>query len=294
MSNISANKESCSFNWFPGHMAKTRRIIRECLPSVDVIVELLDARIPYSSSNPDLPSLIGNKPCITLMNKCSLADEKINKEWEQYYNSKSRKVIFCDCKTGQGISSIKPEIDKLLSAKLEKYESKGMYGRTLKAMIVGIPNVGKSTLINKLAGSKKAKAEDRPGVTTSKQWVPTTIGLDLLDMPGILWPKFDEQRVGENLALTGAIKDNIMDIEELACVLCGRLRELYPEALINRYKLDSIPDKEEVDDYDLLELIGRKRGMLVSGGRVNTERIAGVLLNEFRGAQIGNISLERP
>ena len=283
-----------NIQWFPGHMAKTRRIIRECLPSVDIIVELLDARIPQSSKNPDLKNIIGNKPCISIMNKAGLADESLNREWKEYFKKNGESVILCDCKSSQGINEIRPAIERVLAEKKERYENKGMAGRTLKAMIVGIPNVGKSTLINRLCGSKKAKAEDRPGVTTSKQWVPTTIGLDLLDMPGILWPKFDDRITGENLALTGAIKDAITDVESVACVLVSRLRTLYPELLCERYKLENIEKYEELDDYDLFLEIGRKRGFILSGGRVNEERTANILLDEFRGAKIGRITLEKP
>lgn len=271
-------------------MAKTRRIMKECLPSVDIVIELLDARIPQSSRNPDLPSIIGTKPRLTLLNKASLADPSATEQWKRALAP----VVVTDCTTGSGIKEIYPAVEKILAEKLERYDAKGMTGRTLKAMIVGIPNVGKSSLINRLAGSKKAKVEDRPGVTLVKQWVPTNIGLDLLDMPGVLWPKFEDRTVGENLALTGAVRDQILDTEELAAVLCSRLRKLYPSLLSERYKLGDMSQYDDLDDYDLFTLIGRKRGFIVRGGEINEERTAAMLLDEFRGSKIGRITLERP
>lgn len=283
-----------NIQWFPGHMAKTRRIIKECLPSVDIVLELTDARIPYSSRNPELFNIIGQKPLLTVLNKASLADPDITALWREEFASRGQNAIVTDCQTNQGISAIRPAIERILSEKIERYENKGMSGRTLKAMVVGIPNVGKSTLINRLAGAKKAKAEDRPGVTVIKQWVPTSIGLDLLDMPGVLWPKFEDRTVGENLALTGAINDSILDIETIAVALCSRLRKIYPELLCQRYKLGDPSSIEDLDDYDLFCLIGKKRGCIVSGGEINEERTAIMLLDEFRGSKIGKISLERP
>ena len=283
-----------NIQWFPGHMAKTRRIIKECLPSVDIVLELTDARIPYSSRNPELFNIIGQKPLLTVLNKASLADPDITALWREEFASRGQNAIVTDCQTNQGISAIRPAIERILSEKIERYENKGMSGRTLKAMVVGIPNVGKSTLINRLAGAKKAKAEDRPGVTVIKQWVPTSIGLDLLDMPGVLWPKFEDRIVGENLALTGAINDSILDIETIAVALCSRLRKIYPELLCQRYKLGDPSSIEDLDDYDLFRLIGKKRGCIVSGGEINEERTAIMLLDEFRGSKIGKISLERP
>ena len=280
--------------WFPGHMAKTRRLISENLKEVDIIIEILDARIPYSSKNPEITKLIGDKPCLTILNKSSLADKNVTKKWIEYYNSINKNAIAIDCVTGEGFSQLAPTIKKILASKIERYESKGMSGRKLRAMFVGIPNVGKSSLINKLCGSKKAKVENRPGVTLNKQWIPTTIGLDLMDMPGVLWPKFEEKEVGENLAITGAIKDAILDTEYIAVILCKRLRDTALEQFMTRYKLT----KEEIEscemDYELFELVGRKRGFLISGGEVNTERTASTLLEEFRSAKIGTISLEIP
>ncbi len=278
--------------WFPGHMAKTRRLIKENLSQVDVVIELLDARIPYSSQNPEIRKIIGNKPLITILNKADLADPTMNEVWRKYFTEKNNACILIDCVSGKGIDKIPVAIKELLSEKIERYTDKGMLGKKLRAMIVGIPNVGKSSLINKLADSKKAKVENRPGVTLDKQWVSTNLGFDLMDMPGILWPKFDEKSVGENLAITGAIKDKILDIEEIAMLLCERLRDLYPELLTSRYKLEE--DDLSLDGYDIFESIGRKRGLLMSGGVVNSQRTAEMLLNEFRLATIGRITLEKP
>lgn len=278
--------------WFPGHMAKTRRLITENLKNVDAVIELLDARIPISSRNPEIKKLCATKPSIVLLNKSSLADAKITKEFAALYTDDHTICIETDCISGRGLSEITPAIRHLCEEKLQRYEQKGMAGRSLKAMVVGIPNVGKSSLINQICGNKKTKVENRPGVTLDKQWVSTNLGLMLLDMPGVLWPKFEDQTVGENLAITGAIKDDILDIESIAMTLCGRLRTLYPELLCQRYKLDALPSSDEMDDYDLMCFIGRKRGFLVSGGEINTERTANMLLDEFRAAKIGRISLD--
>jgi len=279
--------------WFPGHMAKTRRVIKECLPQVDIVLELLDARIPYSSKNPETEQLIGDKPKLTVLTKSSLADEKINRQWIEHYQKKGERAVLIDAVHATGITALSAAIRELLQEKIERYKAKGMEGRALKAMIVGIPNVGKSSLINRLAGAKKAKVENRPGVTLAKQWVPTEIGIDLLDMPGVLWPKFEDETVGQNLAITGAIRDAILDTEEIAMILCTRLMEVAPDAFMARYKLTE-EECEGLDGYDLFTLVGRKRGMLISGGEVNHERCAKMLLEEFRSATIGRISLESP
>ena len=279
--------------WFPGHMAKTRRLIAECLSQVDIVLELLDARIPRSSKNPEILKLTAGKPKLTLLNKASLADPAANDAWLSYYAKTENEALLIDCATGDGIAKIGDAVRKILAEKIAKNEAKGMAGRRLSAMIVGIPNVGKSSLINRLAGGKRAKVENRPGVTTSKQWVTTSIGLSLLDTPGVLWPKFDEKSVGENLALTGAIRDGILDVETLAMTLCEKLTVLCPALFLTRYKLGE-DEVEGRDGYDLLELVGRKRGFLVSGGEVNMRRTAETLLDEFRSAVIGRISLEKP
>jgi len=279
--------------WFPGHMAKTRRIMKECLPEVDIILELIDARIPYSSKNPEIESLTGGKPKITVMTKSTLANPDISRAFADKYTAEGSRTVIIDSTAGVGIDSLAAAVREALSEKIERYREKGMSGRKLKAMIVGIPNVGKSSLINRIAGAKKARVEDRPGVTLTKQWVPTSIGLDLLDMPGVLWPKFEDARVGENLAITGAIRDAILDTEELAMILCSRLMETAPREFMARYKL-SPEEVAGLDSYDLFELVGRKRGFLISGGEINHKRCADMLLDEFRGGVIGRISLERP
>lgn len=278
--------------WYPGHMAKTRRMIEENLKNIDVVIELLDARIPYSSRNPEIVKLKGDKPSIILLNKSSLADNKQTESWSRIYSSGNCICISTDCISGVGINKIAPVMRELCADKLSKYQAHGMNGRKLKAMVLGIPNVGKSSLVNKLAGAGKAKVENRPGVTLNKQWIATTAGFDLLDMPGILWPKFDDKRVAENLAATGAVKDVILDIEYVASALCNRLRKYYPEYLISRYKLSDKCDINSLQPHELLTLIGKKRGFLISGGEIDTERTSNVLLEEFRSGKIGKITLD--
>ena len=285
---------SSVIQWFPGHMAKTKRLITECLPLVDIVIEVLDARIPVSSKNPVLDSLLGQKPRLAVFSKSALADPEASRLWQAYYRGKGTETIFYDCRSGDNLNAIAPKVREILGEKLERYESKGMTGRKLKAMIVGIPNVGKSSLINALAGSNRAKVENRPGVTLTKQWITTKVGIDLLDMPGVLWPKFEDRIVGENLAITGAIKDDVLDIEQLAVLLVGRLRKTAPEKLSERYKLGDMAQYDDIPDHELFEIIGRKRGFLVSGGEVDWERSANMLLDEFRAARIGRITLEVP
>lgn len=279
--------------WFPGHMAKTRRLISENLKFTDIVIELRDARIPYSSKNPEIEKLIGDKPRLTLLNKASLADPAVNRAWLRHFENRGENCLLIDCVTGMGLKDIYPKVCEILKEKLERWSEKGM-NKKVRAMVVGIPNVGKSSFINRIAGSKKAKVEDRPGVTMHKQWVTTSIGLELIDMPGVLWPRFDEKSVGENLAMTGAIKDQILDTEELAMLLCGRLRDTAPAAFSARYKLTETDGWAEMDLYDLFELVGKKRGFLMSGGAINHERTADTILGEFRAATIGCISLEVP
>ncbi len=284
---------SQTIQWFPGHMAKTRRLMQENLPKVDILIEVLDARIPYSSRNPEIHRIAGQKPLLTLLNKSGLADPAATDRWIAHLKKNGNVVCPIDCINGDGIKRIPDEIRSVLSEKVERYREKGMEGRRLRAMIVGIPNVGKSSLINRLCGAGKTKVENRPGVTMTKQWVGTEIGLDLMDMPGVLWPKFDDKTVGENLAFTGAIKDQILDTEELAMLLAKRLQSVCPSLLAARYKL-APKDMEELDGYDLLSLIGKKRGMLISGGETDLTRTANMLLDEFRHAVIGRITLEIP
>ncbi len=283
---------SQTIQWFPGHMAKTRRLITENLGNVDIIIELLDARIPQSSKNPEIKRLTTPKPTLTLLNKSSLADPAATAKWIAAYGGNALAI---DCVTGEGIKQIYPAVRKILADKLKRYEDKGMGGRKIRAMMVGIPNVGKSSLVNRLGGGKKARVEDRPGVTMTKQWVTTSVGIDLLDMPGVLWPKFDDQLTGENLAVTGAIKDAVVDIETLAGILCKRLMDVAPALFIARYKLNNEGGRlNELKPHELLAEVAKKRGFLLSGGELNTERAAIIVLDEFRGAKIGRITLELP
>ena len=284
---------SQTIQWFPGHMAKTRRLMAECLSDVDIVLELLDARIPLSSRNPDIKEMLKDKPSLVLLNKSSLASPPFTEKWVQYFHQNCTPCLAIDCNTGSGLDKIYPAVCQVLEEKIARYKAKGMEGRRLKAMVVGIPNVGKSSLINRLSGAKKAKVEDRPGVTLSKQWISTSIGLDLLDMPGVLWPRFENQIVGQNLALTGAIRDQILDVEELAVILVGRLATTAPELLKERYKITA-EEIEANDNYELMCLIGKKRGFLVRGGEINELRTAQMLLDEFRSSTIGRITLELP
>ncbi|MBO4422580.1 MAG: ribosome biogenesis GTPase YlqF [Clostridia bacterium] len=279
--------------WFPGHMAKTRRLIKENLPSVDIVVELLDARIPYSSKNPEIRNLTGSKPVVTVLNKYTLSDPAACAVWRAYYEKNGQTCIFTDCVTGYGLDRLRAAVNEALAEKLKRYEEKGMAGRHVKAMIVGIPNVGKSSLINKLARNKSAKVENRPGVTTAKQWVSTSVGIDLLDMPGVLWPKFDDRTVGENLAMTGAVKDEVFEREAVAYALCERLKRYYPELLCQRYKLEP-GFVASAEPYEIFEGVAKKRGLIVKGGEINADRCADLLLDELRLGKIGKITLERP
>jgi len=283
-----------TIQWFPGHMAKTRRMIAEMLPHVDLVLELCDARIPHSSRNPILPELIGSKPRLTILTKSALADPEVTALWREHYRFQGEFCIFCDCISGAGIGGIPDAVRELLAAKILRNEARGMVGRALRAMVVGIPNVGKSSLINRLAGARKAKVEDRPGVTRQKQWISTKYGIDLLDTPGVLWPKFDDPIVAENLAITGAVRDEIIDTVALAIALIKRLRRDYPELLCARFKLGNPAEIEGMSDYDVFLLAARRRGFIMSGGEINEDRAAAVMLDEFRAAKIGRISLERP
>ncbi len=283
-----------TIQWFPGHMAKTRRMIGENLKLVDITLELRDARIPESSKNPEIATLTAGKPRLILLTKSALADPSVTAAWIKSVRSDGVEALAIDSVTGENMNKIAPTVRRMLKDKLQRYEEKGMVGRRLKAMIVGIPNVGKSSLVNRLCGAKKAKVEDRPGVTLNKQWVVTNLDIDLMDMPGVLWPKFEDKRTGENLALTGAIRDAILDTESLAALLCVRLLEVAPALFTARYKLGDAEALSNLTPYELLALVGRKRGFLINGGEIDTERAAHILLDEFRGGKIGRISLERP
>lgn len=277
--------------WFPGHMAKTRRVISEHLKLVDVVIELLDARVPQSSRNPEIDSILKDKPRIIALNKSDLADPKQNNKWKDYFSKQGISVIYTNSITGLGLGEIKGKLKQLTRKKLESAQARGRMQRPIKTMVVGIPNVGKSAFINKIAGKASAETGDRPGVTRSQQWVRINPEIMLLDTPGILWPKFEDQLTGLNLAFTGAIKDEIMDTTELAVKLLEKLSVTYPEKIKERYKLENLTGKKGVD---LLEEAGRRRGCLVSGGEVDFNRISVILLDEFRGGKIGKITLEIP
>lgn len=283
--------DTMNIQWYPGHMTKTRRMMEEDIKLVDAVCEILDSRIPISSRNPDIDALCGQKPRMVILNRIDLADPAMVRQWADYFKSRGMAVLLTDCKSRKGIGGFVPAIRQLLSEKLARYAEKGQIGRPLKIMIVGIPNVGKSTFINQIAGRKGAKAENRPGVTRGKQWVNVDQGLLLLDTPGILWPKFDDPQVGVRLAYTGAVKDDIIDVETLACHLMQMLAARYPDALRERYKIE-IP--AEADGYELLQAAGKKRGFLVSGGEIDTERMAKVLLDEYRSCKLGRFTLESP
>lgn len=278
-----------SIQWFPGHMTKARRKIKEVLPLIDAVAEVVDARIPLSSRNPELKDIIGDKPHIILLNKCDMADKVVTEEWIRYYKTQNITAIALDCKTGKGLNAFKDTVKTALADKLEAYRQKGMVGKPLRVMVVGIPNVGKSSFINKIAGNTKAKVENRPGVTRGNQWFTIDKQLELLDTPGVLWPKFEDKTVGEHLAFTGAVKDRILDTELLAMRLLEILAENYRDLLTKRYgELDF-----DCDSYELLCRIGKKRGMVIRGGETDTERAANMLLEEYRNCKIGFITLER-
>lgn len=283
------NNNTQTIQWFPGHMAKTRRKIAEQLKLIDAVAEIVDARIPISSRNPDLKEIIGDKPHLILLNKCDMADETATKDWIKFYKSQGIYAIPIDCKNGKGISAFKDTVKTVLADKLAAYREKGMVGKPLRVMVVGIPNVGKSSFINRIAGGNRAKVENRPGVTRGNQWFSVDKELELLDTPGVLWPKFDDNTVGEHLAFTGAVTDRIIDTELLAMRLLEILIQNYPHLLEARYKISEFPE----DSYDSLCLLGKKRGMMIRGGETDTERAANMLLEEYRNCKIGNITLER-
>ena len=278
--------------WFPGHMAKTRRLITDSLKLVDVVIELVDARLPLSSRNPEIDRIVGSRPRVLVLNKSDIADSNANAKWLSYFEQKGIAVILADSQSGKGLKNLDGAIEKVLAEKLERERQKGMQRRAIKMLVVGIPNVGKSSFINRLSGRAAAKTGDRPGVTTAKQWIKVAGKYEILDTPGILWPKFEDPEVGRRIAFTGGIKDEIMDIEELAYFLIGYLRQNYWELLEERYKITE--DTESIDDFELLELIGKKRGCIVSGGNIDTLRTSNLILDEFRAAKIGKITLELP
>lgn len=285
--------EMQNIQWFPGHMTKTKRQIQASLKLVDAVAEILDARIPLSSKNPDLQKLIQNKPKVVLLNKCDMANQTATSRWIDYYASQGITAIAVDCKSGKGLNKFAPAVNNVLSERRERLKAKGMVNPMLRIMIVGIPNVGKSSFINRVAKQNRAKVEDRPGVTRGNQWYSIAKNIEMLDTPGVLWPKFDDKIVGERLAFTGAVKDQILDTELLAVRLLDFLRSLKPADFIAIFKLEDI-DLDAIDSYELLNVIGKKRGMLISGGEIDTERAAIMLLDEFRSGKLGRITLEMP
>lgn len=285
--------EMQTIQWFPGHMTKTKRQIQSSLKLVDAVAEIIDARIPVSSRNPDLAKLVQNKPRVILLNKCDMANQTATKMWIDYFKKQNLVAIPVDCKSGRGLDKFAPAVNTVMSHKIARLKEKGMVNPTIRIMIVGIPNVGKSSFINKMVKKNRAKVEDRPGVTRGNQWYTIAKNLEMLDTPGVLWPKFDDKTVGEHLAFTGAVKDQILDIELLAVRLLDFIKELKPADFITRFKLEN-EDIENIDSYELLKMIGKKRGMLVSGGEIDTERAAIMLLDEFRSARLGRITVEMP
>lgn len=285
--------EMQNIQWFPGHMTKTKRQIQASLKLVDAVAEIIDARIPVSSRNPDLDSIIQNKPRVVLMNKCDMADPSSTQKWINYFKNNGIVAIPIDCKTGRGINKFVSSVNEVLKEKIEKQKAKGLLNPTVRVMIVGIPNVGKSTFINRISKNRKAKAEDKPGVTRGNQWFTINKGFEVLDTPGVLWPKFEDKIVGERLAFTGAVKDQIMDTELLAMRLLDFLKVEKNPIFVERFKLQNEPI-EDIESYELLELIGRKRGMLISSGEIDTERAAIMLLDEYRSAKLGKYTFELP
>ena len=283
-------EDKMNIQWYPGHMTKTRRQIEADLKQVDAVCEIVDARIPVSSRNPDIDSICGSKPRVIVLNRIDLADPNATKKWTAFYKSKGYTVVCTDCKSRKGIADFNPAVRMACRKKIERDQARGM-NRPVRLMIVGIPNVGKSTLINQVSGRKGAKAENRPGVTRGKQWVTVDAGLQLMDTPGILWPKFEDPEVGMMLAYTGAVKEGIIDIEELACRLMELLHKFYPQTLLERYKVEA---PAGTPGWELLEMAGRARGFLMARAEVNTERMAKVLLDEFRSGKLGKFTLEMP
>lgn len=282
-----------NIQWFPGHMTKTKRKIQSSLKLVDAVAEIIDARIPVSSRNPDLAEIVGSKPRVVLLNKCDMADPNATARWIEYFKSNKIVAIPVDCKSGKGLNKFIPAVKEVLAERIAAWKNKGMVNRSIRVMVVGVPNVGKSSFINRIAKQNRAKVEDRPGVTRGNQWFTVAKGFELLDTPGVLWPKFDDKVVGEHLAFMGSVKDEIVDTEQLASRLLEFLSEKSTPQFVERLKLAEV-DYKNMQGYELLEVVARKRGMLISGGEADTERAASMVLDEFRGAKLGRITLELP
>lgn len=282
-----------NIQWFPGHMTKTKRKIQSSLKLVDAVAEIIDARIPVSSRNPDLAEIVGSKPRVVLLNKCDMADPNATARWIKYFKANKIVAIPVDCKSGKGLNKFIPAVKEVLAERIAAWKNKGMVNRSIRVMVVGVPNVGKSSFINRIAKQNRAKVEDRPGVTRGNQWFTVAKGFELLDTPGVLWPKFDDKVVGEHLAFMGSVKDEIVDTEQLASRLLEFLSVKSTPQFVERLKLAEV-DYKNMQGYELLEIVARKRGMLISGGEADTERAASMVLDEFRGAKLGRITLELP
>ena len=287
----SLGDNSQNIQWYPGHMTKTRRRIEECIKLVDGVVEIIDARIPLSSRNPDIDAITSRRPRIVLLNKADIADGAATSRWIDFFSGSGARAIACDCKTGKGLNRFSDEVRKLLAEKIAVWESKGMGGRSVRLMVVGIPNVGKSSFINRMAKGGKARVADRPGVTRGNQWFTIGGGIELLDTPGVLWPKFDDPDVGRKLAFTGAVKDSVIDVETLCLDLLGYMSANYPQRICERYKLDSV---EGLTPVEIMELIAKKRGMIMRGGETDYERVSVMIMDEYRAGRLGRITLEMP
>lgn len=277
--------------WFPGHMAKTRRLIKESLNLVDGVVEILDARVPYSSQNPELDSIVKNKPRIVLLNKCDVANPTATSMWIKHFEDKGKYAIAVDCKTGKGLNRFDDVVKSALADVIKRNEQKGMSKKPLRLIVVGIPNTGKSSFINRMGNNAKAKVADKAGVTKQNQWFVVGNGIELLDTPGVLWPKFDDPEVGDKLAFIGSVKDEVTDKETIACRLLESLARTNPQAIEQRYKITGV---ELLQGWEILEMIGRKRGFLVKGGEIDYERSSVIVADEFRGGKLGRITLELP
>lgn len=282
-----------NIQWYPGHMTKTRRQMAEHIKNIDVVCEVVDARIPQVSRNPDMDEIAAGKPRVMILNRIDLADPAATRAWAKYFRAKGMAVIETDSRSGQGTAQFAAAAREVIADKIAAWTEKGQVGKAVRVMVVGIPNVGKSTFINRILGRKSAKAADKPGVTRGSQWFRVQGGIDLLDTPGILWPKFEDERVGLLLAATGAVKDDILDVETLACKLLEILVKRAPETIVSRYGL-SIPEQSDFLGYELLQQAGKKRGFIMRGAEIDTERMARVLLDEFRGGVLGRITLEMP
>ncbi len=301
MSNEEKSFPKTSINWFPGHMAKTRRQITEDLKMIDVVIEILDARIPIASQNPDIRQITQNKKKVIVLNKCDLADEKDNQKWREYFIKKGCKAVLVNSNNGLGINEVIKQVQEVMSDEMQKHADKGRKGRKIRAMIVGIPNVGKSSFINRITKKTSAVVGNKPGVTKQKQWIHVNENIELMDTPGVLWPKFESEEIALNLAYTGTIKDDILAITEIAYSLTKFLLENYRKNLLERYSLDEqvvneILEQDQMENeniYEIMQLIGKKRGAIISGGNIDDEKTSKIILDDFRSGKLGRITIEK-